>query len=100
MTWTYFGVMVLITLPAVALYALIFGVKARWWRSWIGFGLLNKAVGLTLMLTFTALLLVFGSDYPGRNVLRDVGITLICVGSWAAFVAMLREYRHKPRGLR
>lgn len=97
---SYFGVMVLITLPAVALYALIFAFKARWWKSWIGFGLLNKATGLTLMLSFAALLMAFGPDYPFRAVLRDVGITLVCVGSWAAFIAMLREYRHKPRGLR
>lgn len=96
---SYFGVMVLLTLPAVALYALIFAFKARWWRSWIGFGLLNKAMGLTLMLAFTALLMALGPDYPGRELLRDVGITLICVGSWAAFIAMIREYRHKPRGL-
>lgn len=97
---TYFGVMVLVTLPAVALYATIFAVKARWWRTWIGFGLLNKAVGLTLMLGFTALLMIFGPDYPGRRILLNVGITLTALGSWAALIAMLREYRHKPRGLR
>lgn len=97
---TYFAVMVWAALPAVVLYALIFAFKARWWRTWIGFGLLNKAVGLSMMLAFTALLMTFGHDYPGRGILRDVGITLIMVGSWAALVAMLREYRHKPRGLR
>ena len=97
---TYFAIMVWVALPAVVLYALIFGIKARWWRSWIGFGLLNKATGLSMMLVFTALLMTFGGDYPGRDILRDVGITLIVVGSWAALIAMLREYRHKPRGLR
>lgn len=97
---TYFGVMVLVTLPAVASYAVIFGLNARWWRTWIGFGLLNKAVGLTLVLTFSALLMIFGPGYPGRTLLLNSGITLIAVGSWAALIAMLREYRHKPRGLR
>lgn len=90
----YFLAAVLLSLPAANLYPLLYAVRVRWWRDWIGFALLVKATGLAIMLDFTAFYLTLG-DYPAREVFRTVGITLVCVGVWLAFLAMLRAWRRK-----
>lgn len=95
MTFDYFGWVVLLALPAALLYPLIYGFRVRWWSNWIGFALLVKATGLGIMLAFTAALLIFGPDYPWRTVVRNVGITLVAVGTWTAFLAMIREWRRR-----
>lgn len=96
MIWDYFAVMVVIALPAAVLYPIVYALNSRWWKTSIGVALLVKATGLAIMLAFTAALLVLGPDYPGRTTIKNVGITLIAVGVWAAFLAMLREYHLRP----
>lgn len=92
---SYFQTMAVIALPPAVLYALIYGSKARWWKTWIGCALLFKATGLSLLLTMTVLLQTFGPEYVGRDTLRVSGITFITIGLWLALFAMLHEFHKK-----
>lgn len=91
----YFQAMATIALPAAIMYPVIYGLKARWWRAWIGFALLFKATGLALLLTMTVLFQTFGPDYWGREVLLVSGITFVTIGLWLALTSMLYEFHKK-----
>lgn len=95
MSWDYFAVMVIVTLPAAIAYPLVYGFRTRWWRDWIGRALLIKATAVGILIGITAAYQVFGPDYWGRNVFRNAGITLLAVGVWLALIAMLREFHKK-----
>lgn len=86
----YFKTMVLVALAVDCAYVLIYATRTKWWRNWIGWALLTKAVGIAILLGFTAAFQVFGPDYAFRNQIRDVGITVVVVGFSLALVAMVR----------
>lgn len=92
-----FKALVIIALPAAVLYALIYGTQTRWWRDWIGWALLTKAVGMSIVLTYTALFLVFGPDYPYRDTIRNVGMAIVATGLWLALIAMVRVLLQRRR---
>lgn len=94
---TYFQLVVILTLPAAIFYPLIYGTQTRWWRDWIGRALLVKAVGLAILIGFTAAFQIFGPDYYARDFIRNAGITLVCIGVWLALTAMLRAlFQRRP----
>lgn len=88
-----FKVLVLVSLPAAIAYPVIYGTQTKWWRSWIGRALLIKALGLLLLLLFSALFYTFGPNYIGRDTFRIVGMSLLTVGLYVALFAMYRELR-------
>lgn len=85
--------MVLATMPVAIAYPLVYGLAAKWWRSDIGQALLIKAVGLAMLLTYSALYYTLGSDYPGRDAFRLIGMPLLFIGLCRAFQVMWRELR-------
>lgn len=91
----WFALMVVASLPAAVLYPLIYGTQTTWWKDWIGWALLTKAVGLAIMLGFSAAFQLFGPDYPGRNAVRNAGMAIVMVGLWLALLAMLRVLRQR-----
>lgn len=94
----YFQVLVIVALPAAFAYPLIYGFCTKWWRNWIGLGLLVKAVGLAILLGFTGAFQILGPDYPFRDAIRNVGMTIVAVGLWLALVAMLHAlFQRRPK---
>jgi hypothetical protein len=89
--------LVLATLPVAVAYPLVYGSFAKWWRSDIGQALLIKAVGLAMLLMFSALFYTLGPDYVGRDTFRIVGMCLLFVGLHRAFWVMCRELRRGRR---
>lgn len=94
---TTFALLVYIALPPVVLYPLIYGLTSPWWQSWIGRALLIKAIGVAILVSFSALFQLFGPDYFGRDVVRITGMTVACVGFYFALFAMLQVKRQVRR---
>lgn len=91
----WFALMVIVSLPAAVLYPLIYGTQTTWWKDWIGWALLTKAVGLAILLGFTAAFQILGPDYPFRNTIRNTGMAVVMLGVWLGFLAMLRVLRQR-----
>lgn len=91
--------LVLATMPVAVLYPLVYALATKWWRSDIGQALLVKAVGLAMLLTFSALFYTFGPNYPGRDTFRIAGMVLLFAGLHRAFWVMCRELRRGRRDL-
>lgn len=85
-----FATLVFIALPATLLYPIIYGLTSPWWRSWIGRALLVKAIGVAILLTFSALYQALGPDYPYRDTVRISGMVLACIGFYLALFALLQ----------
>lgn len=83
--------MVLVTLPIAIAYPLVYAIAAPWWRSDIGQALLIKAIGVAMLLTYSALFYTLGPDYAGRDTFRLVGMPLLFLGLCRAFWVMCRE---------
>lgn len=97
-----FAWLVYAALPAVTLYPLIYGLTSPWWESWIGRALLIKAVGVWLLIVFSALFQFFGPDYFARDVVRIGGMSFALVGFYLALGSLIdvkrkaRRERRKP----
>lgn len=89
--------LVTLTIPVAVLYPLVYGLRAPWWRSAIGRALMIKALGLLMLLLFSAFFYWLGPDYPLRDQFRIVGMCLLFVGLHLAFVAMVRELFRRAR---
>lgn len=100
---TAFASLVVLALPAVILYPLIYGFTSPWWTSWIGRALLVKAVGVAILVSFSALYQLFGPDYWGRDYVRIIGMALACIGFYLALFSLIQvklEARRKRRANR
>lgn len=91
-----FATLVYLTMPAAIAYPLLYATKTKWWLTWVGQALLVKALGILLLLTFSALFYGFGPGYWGRDVVRIAGMVLLTVGIHYALIAMLREFAGRP----
>lgn len=85
-----FAWLVYAALPAVTLYPLIYGFTSPWWQTWIGRALLIKAVGVWLLIVFSALFQAFGPDYFGRNFVRIGGMSFALVGFYLALFSLIQ----------
>lgn len=83
-----------IAMPAALAYPIIYGALTPWWRTWVGWALLLKALGVAILLSQISLFHAFGPDYAGRETVRLVGMSLVAAGVWLALVAMLRVLWH------
>lgn len=95
-----FAHLVYLALPAVILYPLIYGFTSPWWSSWIGRALLVKAVGVAILVSFSALFQFFGPNYWGRDYVRIVGMAFACVGFYLALFSLIQvklEARRRRR---
>lgn len=95
-----FAYLVYFALPAVILYPLIYGLTSPWWRTWIGRALLIKALGVLILISFSALFQYFGPNYWGRDVVRITGMALACIGFYAALFSMIQVKVQAHRNLR
>lgn len=92
-----FKALVIATWPAALLYPAIYATGMRWWESWIGRSLLTKALGVFIMVSFSLLFWVLGPNYPGRDIVRITGMSLVCLGTWMALLTMLRVISRRDR---
>jgi hypothetical protein len=95
-----FAHLVYLALPAVTLYPLIYGLTTRWWESWIGRALLVKAIGVFVLIVFSALFQAFGPNYWGRDVVRIGGMVLACIGFYLALFSLIQVKREARRNRR
>lgn len=86
--------------PPLTLFPFCFAWWARgvWYRTLVGVALMVSTTGLGLLVDISLLYMVFGDDYPYRDVVRLVVYTLIVAGAWLKFGALVYESRQKPQG--
>lgn len=78
------------SIPAT-LFPLVYGFTSPWWRTPIGRALMVKAVGLALLIDISLVYNFFGDDYAARDAVRLGVFSLITVGVWMQFLALMRE---------
>lgn len=96
-TDTVFSVLMIAAWPAAVAYPLIYGLLAPWHRSWIGRALMVKAVGIAILITFSALFQILGPSYPGRDIIRITGMCFVCVGVWLVLPLLLSQVLPRKR---
>lgn len=93
-------VLVVIAAVAVNVYPLLY-LTRRWWVTAAGRAVMVKAWGNLILIDMALAVLIFGADYPGRDVVRVVGMTVFTVGVWYLLVVLLRtpkRQHHDPTG--
>lgn len=84
-----FALLVYFALPPTFFYPLIYGLTTRWWESWIGRALFIKAVGVFILMLFSALFHIFGPDYFARDTVRIGGMIFASIGFYLALLSLL-----------
>lgn len=84
-----FALLVYFALPPTFFYPLIYGLTTRWWESWIGRALFIKAVGVFILMLFSALFHIFGPDYFARDTVRIGGMMFASTGFYLALFSLL-----------
>jgi hypothetical protein len=95
-----FAHLVYLALPPTILYPLIYGLTSPWWKTWIGRALLVKAIGVLILISFSALFQYFGPNYWGRDVVRIGGMAIACVGFYLALGSLVQVKIQARRDIR
>lgn len=85
------ALLIMAAAPPATLFPLVYGFTAPWWRSLVGRALMVKAVGLALLIDVSIVYQIFGDDYPLRDAVRLGVFSLITVGVWMQFGALMHE---------
>ncbi|MCZ4498859.1 MAG: hypothetical protein JWQ74_1412 [Marmoricola sp.] len=93
-----FALVAIATLPATG-FTIVYGLGSPWYKSLLGRALFTHALGMALLIDISVLYKFFGDDYAGRDVVSITVYAVIIVGTWAQFIALLRE-RARGRDLR
>jgi hypothetical protein len=88
-----FALVAFAVLPATG-FTLVYGLRSPWYRSLLGRALFTHALGMALLIDISVAYKMFGDDYPGRDVVSISVYAVIIAGTWAQFIALLRERRH------
>lgn len=92
-----FVLVLLAAIPATG-FPLVYGVTSPWHRSRVGRALMTKACGLMLLIDISLVYMIFGDDYPWRDVVRLTVYVFVTVGLWYQFYALLRaKFLDQPR---
>ena len=78
----------LMVVPAV-LYPILLGFFSRWWQTHVSRALLIHTIGFALLVAATTLTKLFGPNYPGRHAVLLTILTLLLVGIWYQFIALV-----------
>jgi hypothetical protein len=84
-------ILVLLVAPPATLFAIIYGFTVPWWQTVIGRAMLVSSTGLALLVDISLLYNWLGDDYAARDVVRLSVFTIICLGAWWKFAALVRE---------
>lgn len=79
---------------AVNLYVIIYFFRP-WYTTPAGRALMVKAVGNFIIIDMSLAYALFG-EYPGRDIVRVVGMTTFTTGMWYLLVVLLKTPRYVP----
>lgn len=91
--------LILAAAPPQTAFAIIYGLGSPWWRSPVGRALFTKALGLALLIDISLIYHWLGDNYALRDVVRLTVYSVIVVGAWLQFGALIHEKRigHRDR---
>lgn len=86
------GVLTLLAaIPAVGFVSVY--ARVRWFRSMVGRGVMIQAVGLMMMTGMGVLRVFFGTTYAWREPLLLAVYSLLAIGLWTMYLALIRVRR-------
>lgn len=89
-------------IPAIG-FPLLYGLTSSWYRSFIGRALLTKSSAMLVLISLSNLFYLLGPEYTGRDTMKFVGSTLLVIGIWFQFLALLKakldQYRDERNPL-
>jgi putative copper export protein len=86
--WTILGLLIAAGIAANT-YVIVY--LTRPWRSTpAGRALMVKAWGNVILIDMALAAGVFGHNYPGRDLIRLIGLTLFAGGMWYLLIVLLR----------
>lgn len=81
---------------AVNAYVLVY-LTRPWWTTNAGRALMVKAWGNVILVDLALATLILGEDYPGRGVIRVIGMAAFTVGVWYLLIVLVRTPRPPRR---
>lgn len=88
-------VLVLFLAAGVAVNAYVALYLTRpWWTTNAGRALMVKAWGNVILIDLALATLIFGEDYPGRAVIRVIGMAAFTTGVWYLLIVLVRTPRY------
>ena len=70
---------------------------SKWWKTAEGRAVMGLHAVLAYFGLLTTLRLIYGADYPGRNVLAILGVTGFVVAVWSTTLLMFKAQRRTRR---
>jgi hypothetical protein len=90
-------IFILASVIPATLGPLFYAFSGPWWREHIGRALMIAWTGLGLLIDWAALFVLFGDDFPGRALARNVVFFFLAVGLWYKFIALVLLRRQARR---
>lgn len=91
-------VLVLFLAAGVAVNAYVAMYLTRpWWTTSAGRALMVKAWGNVILIDLALATLIFGEDYPGRSVIRVIGMAAFTTGVWYLLIVLIKTPRYERR---
>lgn len=75
----------------------LWSARRSWWRNFAGVAVMASTSGLMLLVDISLLYMIFGDDYPYRDVVRNCVYAWIVVGAWLKLSALIYEQRRGRR---
>ena len=100
MTETIAELMILASVIPATFGPILFATGGPWWKHNIGRALLIAWISIGLLINWAAVFVVFGADFPGRELARISVFATISIGLWYLFFTMLGIRRKARRELK
>lgn len=88
--------LIVLAAPAATCFPIVYAFRP-WRDSLIGRALMTKAVGVALLIDLSIAYQILGDNYPGRDYVRLGVYSLIVIGIWFQFIAMIRAPHQAPK---
>lgn len=92
-----FALLVYLAAVPANLFVLVYFLRRQWFRSPFGWALMSQALGIAILLDFSALYQAFGPDYFGRDAVRIGGMIYVLGGELGVFAVLLKSRRDTAR---
>jgi hypothetical protein len=95
---TWADAMILASVPPATLGAILYLTTGPWWLNHVGRSLATAWSSIAILTLWIAAFVVFGNNFPYRDVLRDIVFTALFIGLTYKFVVIVGILYKRWRG--